>query len=98
MCSTAAWETVAGLSGGPLPCLKLKIVDIKELGYSTTDDPPTGELRVKGDSVFKGYFRNELLTKQAFDSEGWYRTGDVVKYLPNGSVKVIDRVKNICKT
>ncbi|CDW81371.1 long-chain-fatty-acid--ligase 5 [Stylonychia lemnae] len=98
LCSTVSFETQAGLSGGPLPCLKVKISDIKELNYMSTDDPPRGELRVKGDSVFKAYFRNEKLSKEAFDEDGWFRTGDVVSYLPNGSIKVIDRVKNICKT
>lgn len=76
----------------------MKLVDIPELGYLSTDDPPKGEVRVKGGSVFQGYFRNPVLTGQAIDDDGWYKTGDVAIYLPNGSLKIIDRVKNICKT
>jgi long-chain acyl-CoA synthetase len=57
--STSAWETVAGVSGGPLACLKVKLVDIPELRYLSTDEPPRGEVLVKGLSVFKAYFRNE---------------------------------------
>lgn len=48
VCTTAAWETEAGLTGGPLPCMKIRICDIPELGYFSTDDPPRGEIRVKG--------------------------------------------------
>eukprot|EP00347_Sterkiella_histriomuscorum_P000421 403375930 len=98
LCSTSAWETQAGISGGPLPCLKIKLVDIPELGYLSTDNPPRGEVRVKGKPVFQGYYKNEEQNKFAFDQNGWYRTGDVAMLLPNGSVKVIDRIKNICKT
>ena len=36
-------------------------------------------------------------TSEAFDSEGWFLTGDVVEAYPNGSVKIIDRSKNIFK-
>ena len=54
---TFAWEKTAGLVGGPLACVKMKLVDRPDLGYLTTDEPPRGELYVKGNSVFKGYFR-----------------------------------------
>jgi long-chain acyl-CoA synthetase len=58
-CCSSVWETRAGVVGGPLPCLKMKLIDIPALGYLTTDSPPRGEVLVKGNSVFKGYFRNQ---------------------------------------
>ena len=58
ICGTSIWDQIAGTVGGPLPCLKLKLRDLPELGYLTTDDPPRGEVMIKGLSVFKGYFRN----------------------------------------
>lgn len=62
LCSTCAWETKAGISGGPLSCLKMKIVDCPSKGYFTEGPYPKGEIWVKGASVFKGYFKNEKLT------------------------------------
>jgi long-chain acyl-CoA synthetase len=37
------------------------------------------------------------LTKKAFDKQGWFNTGDVGMLYPNGSVRIIDRAKNIFK-
>jgi long-chain acyl-CoA synthetase len=51
---------------------------------------------VKGNSVFKGYFRRDDLTKAAFE-EGWFLTGDVAAIVDNGRIKYIDRINNIRK-
>ena len=75
--STSRSESRAGIVGGPLPCLKLKLKDIPELGYLTTDNPPRGEVCVKGLSVFKGYFRDPSLTRRILDRDGWLHLGDV---------------------
>ena len=96
--TTAAWETQAGIQGGPLPCLKMKLVDHPEIGYLSSDTQPKGEIWVKGHCVFKGYFKNPELTKENLTPDGWLRTGDIGMLLQNGAIKVIDRIKNICKT
>ncbi|NXP39886.1 ACSL6 ligase, partial [Leiothrix lutea] len=52
---------------------------------------------VKGPNVFKGYLKDEERTAEALDQEGWLHTGDIGKWLPNGTLKIIDRKKHIFK-
>lgn len=47
---------------------------------------------LKGNSIFKGYFKAPELTKQTIDNEGWYKLGDVGILRKNGSIEVLDRV------
>ena len=47
--------------------------------------------------MFKGYFKNPEKTIEAFDDDGWINSGDVARILPNGSVQIFDRAKNLFK-
>jgi long-chain acyl-CoA synthetase len=75
----------------------MRLKDIPEMSYFHTDENPRGELCVKGTSIFKSYYKAPEKNKEAFDEEGWLRTGDVGMIYPNGSIKIIDRAKNIFK-
>ena len=56
-----------------------------------------GELEVRGPSVFKAYWNREKDTTEAFDGEGWFRTGDIGK-LEDGFLTITDRKKELLKT
>jgi len=95
---TWPWAPNTGHVGGPLPCVKWRLMDVEAMNYLSTDKPyPRGELLMKGPSVTSGYYKCPDKTKDAFDKDGWFKTGDVALIYPNGSAKIIDRSKNIFK-
>jgi long-chain acyl-CoA synthetase len=96
-CITMPEDNVAGHVGGPVPSIKIKLRDVPEMGYCHQDTPfPRGEICFAGPSVFPGYFKNPEKNAEAFH-DGWLMSGDVGVIMPNGSVKIIDRAKNIFK-
>ena len=91
-------DTVTGHVGGPVEVIKMRLKSLPEMEYMVEDKPfPRGELLLKGTPIFKGYFKNPGKTSECFDHDGWFQTGDVVQIFPNGSIKIIDRAKNIFK-
>src|SRR5690606_16615278 len=60
------------------------------------DGAPGGELLIKGDMVFVGYYKNPEATAQAI-RDGWLHTGDVVREV-DGQIKIVDRLKDIMIT
>jgi long-chain acyl-CoA synthetase len=58
--------------------------------------PGTGELLVKGDMVFEGYYKNEEATRASI-RDGWLHTGDVAA-LESGQIRIVDRLKDIMIT
>ena len=94
---TSLTDPMSGHVGAPVPCLRIRLRDIPEMEYFSTDANPRGEICFKGPSVFRGYYKAADKTEEAFDEEGWLKSGDVGMILPNGTVKIIDRAKNIFK-
>uniref|UniRef100_A0A670XX23 Arachidonate--CoA ligase n=1 Tax=Pseudonaja textilis TaxID=8673 RepID=A0A670XX23_PSETE len=85
----------AGYVGPPLPCNIIKLEDVPEMNYFASDN--TGEVCIKGTNVFKGYLKDPEKTAEALDNDGWLHTGDIGKWMPNNTLKIIDRKKNIFK-
>ncbi len=62
------------------------------------DDKEVGEIRVKGKTVTKGYWRNPEATAAAFDARGYLCTGDIATIDSHGFVNIVDRKKDVIKT
>ena len=100
-CCTACWPddpSAGGTVGGPVPSAEIKLVDVPELGYRSTDKPfPRGELLMRGGQRFLGYYKDADKTAEALDADGWLRTGDIATLDGQGRFRIVDRVKNIMK-
>ncbi len=100
------YDTACGTTGGIQNTTELKLIDLPEYGYYSTDvnpitgnPEPRGEICFRGDTVFKGYFKNPEETKKILEKDGWLHSGDVGMILTNSgnSLKIIDRVKSLFK-
>jgi acyl-CoA synthetase (AMP-forming)/AMP-acid ligase II len=78
--------------------VETRLVDLET--EQDTDRPgKTGELRFRGPTVFPGYFNQPDLTANAFDSLGFYRTGDLFEIAGEGEpapfYRFVSRVKEV---
>ncbi|XP_061691917.1 long-chain-fatty-acid--CoA ligase 6-like isoform X2 [Syngnathoides biaculeatus] len=92
---TMPGDWIAGHVGVPLPCNSIKLVDVAEMNYLALNGE--GEVCVKGPNVFQGYLKDPEKTAETIDADGWVHTGDIGKWLPNGTLKIVDRKKHIFK-
>lgn len=83
-------------NGTVLPRTNVKLMDVPEMGYFTSDDPPRGEICVKSPTMIDGYYKNPEETAEKF-VDGYFRTGDIGTIDTAGNVVIIDRKKNIFK-
>lgn len=88
-------EQRATTSGRPFPGIEIRAVDV-ETGATCGPDEQ-GELRVRGYSLLERYHHDPGRTAEAFDDEGWFRTGDLGSVDATGRVTYVTRLKDMLK-
>ena len=89
-CTTAATTNTPerwrfGTVGPALPGFELRIAE-------------DGELVIRSDTVFGGYYKDPAATAEVLDADGWLHTGDIAEIDADGFVKITDRKKDIIVT
>jgi len=74
-----------GTVGLPLPGVEVKLAE-------------RDEIICRGHNVMLGYYKDQKLTAQAIDNDGWFHTGDTGKFTPQGQLIITGRLKSIFKT
>ncbi|WEW56339.1 medium-chain fatty acid-CoA ligase faa2 [Emydomyces testavorans] len=91
-------DLTAGHCGGVSPVMEACLLSLPDMDYSVDDKPyPRGELLLRGNSIFREYYKNPEETAKAMTEDGWFRTGDVCMVDELGRFTIIDRRKNLLK-
>ena len=75
--------------GGPLPGIEVRVVDP---GGDPVSDGDPGEIRVRGDNLFSGYWPDGA---DGPDPDGWWSTGDLAVRDPYGDLLLVDRLREL---
>ena len=86
-------ERRVGSVGLPLPGVSARVVD--PASERELPDGEVGELQIKGDHVFAGYWRQPRKTAEAFTGDGWLRTGDLALRESDGYYTLKGRAKDL---
>ena len=88
-------ERRAGTVGLPLPGVDVRIVDQQGVAVGTDE---IGDIQVRGDNVFKGYWRMAEKTAEDLGADGFFNTGDKGTLSEDGYVSIVGRAKDMVIT
>ncbi|GKV23762.1 hypothetical protein SLEP1_g33458 [Rubroshorea leprosula] len=94
--SLANVMSMVGTVGVPVTTIEARLESVPEMGYDALASVPRGEICLRGNTLFSGYYKRQDLTEEVF-VDGWFHTGDIGEWQQDGSMKIIDRKKNIFK-
>ncbi|MFJ2058020.1 class I adenylate-forming enzyme family protein [Streptomyces sp. NPDC087908] len=83
----AEYRAHPGSVGRPTPVTEVRI--------DRPDAEGVGELWLRGQSLVRGYWRDEEATRAAFAEDGWFRTGDLARVDADGRVSIVDRLTDM---
>jgi len=100
-----------GIAGVPIGSVEVKMLSVPEINdkagmpYLSTDTTDVdgnkifgrGEILARGPSISLGYYMMPDQTKEVFRDDGFFHTGDIGQFMEDGSVRIVDRVKNLVK-
>lgn len=90
-------KDVVDTTGSPYLVSDTEHVVEKEGGRISIPCIGRGELWIRGGTVAHGYFKLPEKTASEFTKDGWFKTGDICMWTKDGSVKIVDRLKNLVK-
>ncbi|MEQ9270109.1 class I adenylate-forming enzyme family protein [Marinobacter salarius] len=86
-----------GSIGTSLPGVQARITSLDDPKREAPAGDP-GELNIRGPIVMQGYWDNEAATNETIDAAGWLATGDIATLEPDGTIRVVDRKKDMILT
>ncbi|MFJ3162185.1 class I adenylate-forming enzyme family protein [Streptomyces kanasensis] len=87
-----AYRRRPGSAGRPTPVTEVRVAGPDGVPLP---DGEVGELLLRGQSLVRGYWRDEVATAEAFTADGWLRTGDLAVVREDGRVDIVDRLKDV---
>lgn len=85
-------KEVAGSVGLPLDETDIQLLDTND---NPVPDGEEGQIAAKGPQVMRGYWQRDDETAKVMTNNGYFKTGDVGVRLPDGSIKIVDRLKDL---